>query len=109
MLTTDNTDNNNDDDDDDNNNNKEESITEVISTNVFKEKKYEFAAAAFVLPNTPINDSLPLTKFLTPIDVLERMSGFQFLPYVLTNDIKPVALCSKTECILPPTDFWKNR
>ena len=44
--------------------------------------------AAFVLPNAPIPATVPLRRFLVPIDSLERVAGFRFFAQYLDEERK---------------------
>ncbi|XP_072243189.1 endonuclease G, mitochondrial isoform X2 [Leuresthes tenuis] len=38
---------------------------------------------SYVLPNEPVDDKIPLERFLVPIETIERASGFLFVPNIL--------------------------
>lgn len=71
-----------------------------VPTHFFKvilaKKESEYYHAAFVLPNEAIDHKKPLADFLTPIDVIERSSGFKFF-----DESKTKPLCSHVECAFP--------
>jgi len=46
--------------------------------------------AAFALPNTPIDPSLPLVSFLVRLDDIERVTGLQLFPHYLTDQTRRV-------------------
>lgn len=46
------------------------------------------AAAAFVLPNQPIDPATPLTRFAVPLAAVESVSGLVFFPALLSGDDK---------------------
>uniref|UniRef100_A0A6B2L8W6 R3H domain-containing protein n=1 Tax=Arcella intermedia TaxID=1963864 RepID=A0A6B2L8W6_9EUKA len=78
---------------------------------------------AFILPNQRINSSVPLESFSVPLETVEDLSGltfFNLLPRYSDSPattsavavqspkaLVPQALCSSTECTLPPVNFWK--
>lgn len=63
------------------------------------------AAAAFVMPNEPIDNARSLTEFQVPIDALERSSGLELLqkvPYYNKKD-----LCREVKCEIIVREFPK--
>ncbi|XP_049906639.1 endonuclease G, mitochondrial [Epinephelus moara] len=38
---------------------------------------------SYVLPNEPVNEKVPLERFLVPIETIERASGLQFVPNIM--------------------------
>lgn len=46
------------------------------------------AAAAFVLPNQPIDPATPLTRFAVPLAAVESVSGLVFFPALLSDGDK---------------------
>lgn len=45
----------------------------------------EYSIGAFVLPNEPIPDETPLTRFVVPVDAVESSSGLSLFPQQLKN------------------------
>ena len=68
----------------------------------------QVAAAAFILPNKPINDNVPLMSFMVPPTTLEQASGLRFRTflssYTQTPDLSP--LCTGSVCTLPAAGWW---
>ncbi|KAE8292589.1 Endonuclease G, mitochondrial [Larimichthys crocea] len=48
---------------------------------------------SYVLPNEPIDEKVPLERFLVPIETIERASGLLFVPNVMkrTSSLKAIA------------------
>lgn len=48
---------------------------------------------SYVLPNEPIDEKVPLERFLVPIETIERASGLLFVPNVMkrTSTLKAIA------------------
>lgn len=38
---------------------------------------------SYVLPNEPIDEKVPLERFLVPIETIERASGLLFIPNIM--------------------------
>ena len=38
---------------------------------------------SYVLPNSPVDESVPLDSFLVPIETIERASGLLFTPNIM--------------------------
>lgn len=38
---------------------------------------------SYVLPNEPIDERVPLERFLVPIEMIERASGLLFVPNIM--------------------------
>ena len=38
---------------------------------------------SYVLPNEPIEEKVPLERFLVPIETIERAAGLQFVPNIM--------------------------
>lgn len=66
----------------------------------------KIAVGAFVLPNAPIDNLVPLTSFQVPVEALERSSGLELLqrvPYYNKKD-----LCRETRCEIVVREFPKQ-
>ena len=63
------------------------------------------AIGAFVLPNAPISNSVKLTEFEVPIDIVERASGLEFLNKLDVGRRK--RLCAEVECSITVREFKK--
>lgn len=48
---------------------------------------------SYVLPNEPVDEKVPLERFLVPVETIERASGLLFVPNILrrTGGLKAVA------------------
>lgn len=63
----------------------------------------DLAVGAFVLPNKPIDNAVPLESFQVPVEALERSLGLELLhrvPYYNKKD-----LCRETKCEIIVRDF----
>ena len=63
------------------------------------------AVAAFVLPNAVIGNKVPLTAFETPVEMVERASGLEFLRKLPAARRKE--LCKEVECSIVVREFNK--
>lgn len=47
---------------------------------------------SYVLPNEPIDEKVPLERFLVPIETIERASGLHFIPNIMkrTSNLQAV-------------------
>ncbi|MCH0629015.1 DNA/RNA non-specific endonuclease [Kocuria palustris] len=61
------------------------------------------AVGAFVLPNEPIDNTDPLTKYQVPVEALERSSGLELLQKVPPNKKKD--LCREVNCAVVVREF----
>ncbi|KAM4577155.1 endonuclease G, mitochondrial [Odontesthes bonariensis] len=50
---------------------------------------------SYVLPNEPIDDKVPLERFLVPIETIERASGFLFVPNILKRSGSLLSISEK--------------
>ncbi|XP_015284389.1 PREDICTED: endonuclease G, mitochondrial-like, partial [Gekko japonicus] len=50
----------------------------------------EIELRSYVMPNCPVDEKLPLERFLVPIESIERASGLLFVPNILkrTSNLK---------------------
>lgn len=48
---------------------------------------------SYVLPNEPIDEKVPLERFLVPIETIERASGLLFVPNIMkrTSSLQAIA------------------
>ncbi|CAG8587402.1 9295_t:CDS:2 [Ambispora gerdemannii] len=58
----------------------------------------KYALGAFILPNSPIPNSVPLQRHEVPLDVIERAAGLTF--FELLDKETMVPLCIATSCVL---------
>lgn len=63
------------------------------------------AVGAFVLPNEPISNSVPLKSFYVPIEMIERSAGLEFLPKLAKNNRRD--LCREVACEITVREFDK--
>nr|XP_056716953.1 endonuclease G, mitochondrial [Euleptes europaea] len=58
----------------------------------------EIELRSYVMPNCPVDEKLPLERFLVPIESIERASGLLFVPNILkrTSNLKAITAGSKT-------------
>ncbi|XP_054853910.1 endonuclease G, mitochondrial [Eublepharis macularius] len=58
----------------------------------------EIELRSYVMPNSPVDETLPLERFLVPIESIERASGLLFVPNILkrTSNLKAITAGSKT-------------
>lgn len=61
------------------------------------------ALGAFVLPNAPIENNVPLKSFYVPLESIERSSGVEFLPNLPVSNRKD--LCQEVKCEITVRDF----
>lgn len=64
------------------------------------------SVGAFVMPNSPIDNTTPLTSFQVPVEALERSSGLELLqkvPYFKQRD-----LCKDVKCDIIVREFPKQ-
>ncbi|XP_008400766.1 endonuclease G, mitochondrial [Poecilia reticulata] len=50
---------------------------------------------SYVLPNQPVDDKLPLERFLVPIETVERASGLLFVPNIMKRTSRLQAISDK--------------
>lgn len=48
---------------------------------------------SYILPNEPVDEKVPLDRFLVPIETIERAAGLLFVPNILrrTSGLKAIA------------------
>jgi endonuclease G len=63
------------------------------------------AVGAFVLPNAPIPNSVPLKNFYVPLDSVERSAGVSFLPLIKPDQTRD--LCREVSCEITIREFNK--
>ncbi|XP_066436610.1 endonuclease G, mitochondrial [Eleutherodactylus coqui] len=74
----------------------------AVPTHFFKVvvlEKYngEIELRPYVMPNCPVDDKIPLDRFLVPIESIERASGLLFVPNILksSNNLKAITAGQK--------------
>ncbi|XP_061671954.1 endonuclease G, mitochondrial isoform X1 [Syngnathoides biaculeatus] len=50
---------------------------------------------SYILPNQPVDDKIPLERFLVPIETIERASGLLFLPNIVRMSGGAVGRCGE--------------
>ncbi|KAJ2778125.1 nuclease [Coemansia javaensis] len=68
-----------------------------------------FAVGAFALPNSPIDNAIPLTDFAQPIEAVEKAAGLQFFGKIERKAGAVVPLCSAVKCELNHDAHMKRR
>lgn len=74
----------------------------AVPTHFFKVLILEAASGqielrSYVMPNAPVDETLPLERFLVPIESIERASGLLFVPNILARagNLKAITAGSK--------------
>ncbi|XP_069799293.1 endonuclease G, mitochondrial [Dendropsophus ebraccatus] len=74
----------------------------AVPTHFFKVvvlEKYngELELRPYMMPNCPVDDKIPLERFLVPIETIERASGLLFVPNILksSNNLKAITAGGK--------------
>jgi len=67
----------------------------------------EVAVAAFVLPNRPLPDDVPLEQFAVSLDELEAKSGLEFFQELPPCRRVPLSVVAPLQ--LPAPDWWKGK
>lgn len=50
---------------------------------------------SYVLPNEPVDEKIPLERFLVPIETIERASGLLFVPNIMKRSSSLLAITAK--------------
>ncbi|XP_031165257.1 endonuclease G, mitochondrial [Sander lucioperca] len=56
---------------------------------------------SYVLPNEPIDEKIPLERFLVPIETIERASGLQFVPNIMKRTSSLQAVTATHNALQP--------
>lgn len=74
----------------------------AVPTHFFKVLILEAASGqielrSYVMPNAPVDETVPLERFLVPIESIERASGLLFVPNILARagNLKAITAGSK--------------
>lgn len=74
----------------------------AVPTHFFKVLILEAAGGqielrSYVMPNAPVDETIPLERFLVPIESIERASGLLFMPNILARagNLKAITAGSK--------------
>ncbi|XP_053481546.1 endonuclease G, mitochondrial [Ictalurus furcatus] len=66
--------------------------THFFKVVILEKKRGEVELRSYVMPNTPVDEKIPLERFLVPIESIERASGLLFVPNILkrTNSLQAI-------------------
>lgn len=66
--------------------------THFFKVLILEKESGEIELRSYVMPNSPVDDKIPLERFLVPIESIERASGLLFVPNILrrTNNLKAI-------------------
>ncbi|XP_048368699.1 endonuclease G, mitochondrial [Sphaerodactylus townsendi] len=72
--------------------------THFFKVLILEKPSGELELRSYVMPNCPVDEKLPLERFLVPIESIERASGLLFVPNILkrTSNLKAITAGSKT-------------
>ncbi|XP_006640741.1 endonuclease G, mitochondrial [Lepisosteus oculatus] len=59
--------------------------THFFKVVILEKHKGEVELRSYVMPNAPVDDKIPLERFLVPIESIERASGLLFVPNILKS------------------------
>uniref|UniRef100_A0A8B9GH37 Endonuclease n=1 Tax=Amazona collaria TaxID=241587 RepID=A0A8B9GH37_9PSIT len=71
--------------------------THFFKVLILEKESGEIELRSYVMPNSPVDDKIPLEQFLVPIESIERASGLLFVPNILkrTSNLKAITAGSK--------------
>lgn len=66
--------------------------THFFKVVILEKQRGEVELRPYVMPNTPIDEKIPLERFLVPIESIEKASGLLFVPNILkrTNSLQAI-------------------
>uniref|UniRef100_A0A8C3NR11 Endonuclease n=2 Tax=Passeriformes TaxID=9126 RepID=A0A8C3NR11_9PASS len=66
--------------------------THFFKVLILEKESGEIELRSYVMPNSPVDDKIPLERFLVPIESIERASGLLFVPNILrrTSNLKAI-------------------
>ncbi|XP_007228964.3 endonuclease G, mitochondrial [Astyanax mexicanus] len=66
--------------------------THFFKVVILENRRGEVELRSYVMPNTPVDDKIPLERFLVPIESIERASGLLFVPNIMkrTNSLQAI-------------------
>ncbi|NWY17852.1 NUCG Endonuclease, partial [Aphelocoma coerulescens] len=66
--------------------------THFFKVLILEKESGEIELRSYVMPNSPVDDKIPLERFLVPIKSIERASGLLFVPNILkrTSNLKAI-------------------
>ncbi|KAG8447973.1 hypothetical protein GDO86_015179 [Hymenochirus boettgeri] len=71
--------------------------THFFKVVVLEKLSGEIELRSYIMPNCPVDDKIPLDRFLVPIESIERAAGLLFVPNILksTNNLKAITAGGK--------------
>ncbi|XP_061460175.1 endonuclease G, mitochondrial [Rhineura floridana] len=75
--------------------------THFFKVLILEKPSGEIELHSYVMPNSPVDEKIPLERFLVPIESIERASGLLFVPNILkrTSNLKAVTAGSNLKAI----------
>ncbi|NWH80880.1 NUCG Endonuclease, partial [Piaya cayana] len=72
--------------------------THFFKVLILEKESGEIELRSYVMPNTPVDEKIPLERFLVPIESIERASGLLFVPNILkrTTNLKAITAGNKS-------------
>lgn len=66
--------------------------THFFKVLILENRRGEVELRSYVMPNMPVDDKIPLERFLVPIESIERASGLLFVPNIMkrTNSLQAI-------------------
>ncbi|XP_054249399.1 endonuclease G, mitochondrial [Indicator indicator] len=66
--------------------------THFFKVLILEKEAGDIELRSYVMPNCPVDEKIPLERFLVPIESIERASGLLFVPNILkrTNNLKAI-------------------
>uniref|UniRef100_A0A8C0I886 Endonuclease G n=1 Tax=Bubo bubo TaxID=30461 RepID=A0A8C0I886_BUBBB len=71
--------------------------THFFKVLILEKESGEIELRSYVMPNSPVDEKIPLERFLVPIESIERASGLLFVPNILkrTGNLKAITAGNK--------------
>ncbi|KAM6431439.1 endonuclease G, mitochondrial [Liasis olivaceus] len=71
--------------------------THFFKVLILEKPNGEVELRSYVMPNTPVDEKIPLERFLVPIESIERASGLLFVPNIMkrTSNLKAITAGSR--------------
>lgn len=71
--------------------------THFFKVVILENQRGEVELRSYVMPNMPVDDKIPLERFLVPIESIERASGLLFVPNIMkrTNNLQAITAGGK--------------
>ncbi|XP_019356497.2 endonuclease G, mitochondrial [Alligator mississippiensis] len=72
--------------------------THFFKVLILEKPSGEIELRSYVMPNSPVDEKIPLERFLVPVESIERASGLLFVPNILkrTSTLKTITAGSKS-------------